>query len=251
MAPAAQGSAPPPSGIQEPAAPGPVRGYLLAVLRYLNAKWVAWFDDNGLGEPEIYYTLILAGKTHPSNCRQPGGLHRIAVEHDHPNAYYCPLDPYDPTDPARPLGASDSDNGMIILPVTTLQRLWSRIRAGGGNGDFALALVLAHEFGHHVQHELAIHWFEKFPVPIPVFTGANKELIADCLAGTFMATRHLPEALGTAAVDQAFAAVATMGAPQTADGYGSGPERRRAFLLGAAGDGARSGPQACLAEYWK
>ncbi len=251
MKPAVQGSTPPPSGIQDPAASGPVRGYLLAVLRDLNATWVDWFDENGLGEPEVYYTLILAGKTHPSHCREPASRHRIAVEHDHPNAYYCPLDPYDPSDPASPLPAGDSDNGMIILPVTTLQRLWSRDRAAGGTGDFPVAMVLAHEFGHHVQHELAIHWFEKFSVPIPVFTGANKELIADCLAGAWMATRYVPESLGPAAVDKAFAAIATMGVPQPGAGYGSLTERRRAFLLGAGGSGTGSGPQECLTLYWK
>ncbi|MBJ2121313.1 neutral zinc metallopeptidase [Arthrobacter sp. MSA 4-2] len=194
--------------------------------------------------------MIREGKTHPSNCRNPRTRHRIAVEHDHPNAYYCPADPYDPGDPTGTLGISDSDNGMIILPVTTLQRLWDADRGAGGTGDFAVALVLAHEFGHHVQDELAIHWFEKFAVPIPEFTGAHKELIADCFAGAWAANSQAPSSLDAPAVDQALASVAAMGARQPGAGYGSGRERREAFLLGAAGKGSTSGPQACLTAYW-
>ncbi len=250
LTPAPPGRVPPPSGIDAPAVPATVRAYLLAVLRDLNRKWVAWFDGNGFGKPEVYYTIILEGKTHPSNCRNPAILHRIAVEHDHPNAYYCPVDPYDPVDPTGPLGTSDSDNGMIILPVTTLQRLWDADRGSGGNGDFALALVLAHEFGHHVQDELAIHWFEKFQVPIPEFTGAHKELIADCFAGAWAASWQAPGSLDAPAVDQALASVAAMGTIRSGVGYGSGWERREAFLLGAAGKGSTSGPQACLSTYW-
>ncbi|WP_294568209.1 neutral zinc metallopeptidase [uncultured Arthrobacter sp.] len=227
-----------------------MRAYLLTVLRDLDRKWTAWFDENGFGKPEVYYTMIREGKTHASNCRNPRTLHRIAVEHDHPNAYYCPADPYDPGDPTGALGTSDSDNGMIILPVTTLQRLWDADRGAGGTGDFAVALVLAHEFGHHVQDELAIHWFEKFAVPIPEFTGAHKELIADCFAGAWAASWQTPGSLGAPAVNQALASAAAMGARQPGAGYGSGRERREAFLLGAAGKGFASGPQACLTVYW-
>ncbi|MHA7145978.1 neutral zinc metallopeptidase [Arthrobacter sp. TmT3-37] len=223
-----------------------MHSYLLGVLRDLDTQWSAWFDDNGLGEPVVYYTLIPPGRTHSSHCRDPHTSHRITVEHDHPNAYYCPVDPYDPDDPANPRHAGDSDNGMIILPVTTLQHLWSAGSTTGSAGEFAVALVLAHEFGHHVQHELALHWFEASSNPVPVFTGANRELIADCLAGTWLSTRYLPEALGSAAVHGAFAAVAAMGVAQSATGYGSGQERRDAFLLGAAG----GRPGDCIAAYW-
>ena len=251
MDPALQGGAAPPSGIRYPAATGQVRAYLLAVLRALDAAWVAWFEENGLGEPEVYYTLIPPGRTHPSHCAAPGSTHRLTVEHDHPNAYYCPADPHDPADPEGPSGTSDSDNGMIILPLTTLLRLWSGDRSTGGDGDLAVALVLAHEFGHHIQHELALHWFEKFADPIPAFTGANRELIADCLAGTWMATQYAPRYLDGSAVDRAFSSVAAMGVPQPGAGHGTARDRRAAFLLGTSGGGSRTGPEACLEAYWK
>jgi hypothetical protein len=58
---------------------------------------------------------------------------------------------------------------MIILPVTTLQRLWDADRGAGGTGDFAWPCGARPRIRHHVQDD-GYHWFEKFSVPVPEFS---------------------------------------------------------------------------------
>ncbi len=79
--------------------------------------------------------------------------------------FYCPSD------------------GKVYLDVAFFDELTRRF---GAPGDFAKAYVIAHEFGHHVQHLLGIDaGVRRSPA-----TGANSasvalELQADCLAGAW------------------------------------------------------------------
>ena len=47
--------------------------------------------------------------------------------------------------------------GSLILPVTTFSEMWSGDILNNPNkaaGDFAAAIVTAHEMGHHAQNEI-------------------------------------------------------------------------------------------------
>ena len=65
----------------------------------------------------------------------------------------------------------------VYLDMTFFQELKNRF---GAAGDFAQAYVIAHEFGHHVQHSLGIDEQVKSRED-----GIKLELQADCLAGVW------------------------------------------------------------------
>ena len=108
--------------------------------------------------------------------------------------HYCPLD----------------EN--IYLDVDFFRDLSDRF---GAPGDFALAYVVAHEFGHHVQHLMGITTqvsAEQRANP----TGANElsvrlELQADCLAGVWAFTTYERRLLETGDLEEGLNAAAAVG----------------------------------------
>jgi predicted metalloprotease len=59
----------------------------------------------------------------------------------------------------------------IVLPAVFFERLWQN------DADAAVAVVIAHEWGHHVQRSLGMFSGDYFSI--------QTELQADCLAGVF------------------------------------------------------------------
>lgn len=108
--------------------------------------------------------------------------------------HYCPLD----------------EN--IYLDVDFFRDLRERF---GAPGDFALAYVVAHEFGHHVQHLMGITAqvnAEQRANP----AGANElsirlELQADCLAGVWAFTTYERRLLETGDFEEGLNAAAAVG----------------------------------------
>lgn len=108
--------------------------------------------------------------------------------------HYCPLD----------------EN--IYLDVDFFRDLRNRF---GAPGDFALAYVVAHEFGHHVQHLMGITTqvnAEQRANP----AGANElsirlELQADCLAGVWAFTTYERRLLETGDFEEGLNAAAAVG----------------------------------------
>ena len=62
-------------------------------------------------------------------------------------------------------------NRSMLLPAAFFEQLWQ------GDGDAAVTLVLAHEWGHHVQRVLGLFNGAYFTI--------QTELQADCFAGDF------------------------------------------------------------------
>lgn len=108
--------------------------------------------------------------------------------------HYCPLD----------------EN--IYLDVDFFRDLRNRF---GAPGDFALAYVVAHEFGHHIQHLMGITTqvnAEQRANP----AGANElsirlELQADCLAGVWAFTTYERRLLETGDFEEGLNAAAAVG----------------------------------------
>jgi hypothetical protein len=97
-------------------------------------------------------------------------------------------------------------------------------------GDFAPVVVLAHEWGHHVQTLLGA-------APGP---GTASELQADCLAGAYAADAGRRGLLDPGDVTEAVALAAAvgdpLGLPQDAPGaHGSNDDRITAFMRGYLG----------------
>jgi predicted metalloprotease len=78
------------------------------------------------------------------------------------NAYYCPLD------------------GAIYVDPVLMEEI------GEMFGPFAAAVVIAHEWGHHLQDQRGLLG-ESITVSLTDLTSLQTELQADCLAGTWAA----------------------------------------------------------------
>ncbi|SFP69130.1 KPN_02809 family neutral zinc metallopeptidase [Parafilimonas terrae] len=148
------------SGYQDPDDPGDtLKQYMDVVLTSANEVWTDQF--NKMGRQYTEPTLVLFTGQTQAGC----GLASSAT-----GPFYCPSDQ------------------KVYIDLSFFNELTNRF--GAEKGDFAMAYVLAHEIGHHVQHQLGItdkvdgmrqHLSE---------TGYNKlsvklELQADFLAGVW------------------------------------------------------------------
>lgn len=232
---AASGAAPPQSGTEVPTQQA-VEAYLAERLKEADAVWSAFFMQMRLSEPKVSY-IIVTPESGPfkSNCPD------LVVQHDTPNAYYCDKDE-----------ASAGYSGTIYLPVTTMQRMWTGNifgRESVQKGDFAAAILTAHEFGHHVVYELAEQYGQARP------TGKWAELIADCMAGAWATSAYYRGGMGPGDFEEAVAALAAIGDMTRGDDPHGTPEgRTNALLTGYNGIPNRyppGAPAACTETYWK
>jgi uncharacterized protein len=107
--------------------------------------------------------------------------------------FYCPLDE------------------RVYIDLSFYNELEKRF---GAKGDFAQAYVIAHEIGHHVQHQLGID--EKSRSARGSQKGAEGnsvrlELQADCFAGIWAKNSNDRKILDVGDIDEALAAAAAIG----------------------------------------
>ena len=235
-----------PTSQVDPSNPYPytVEQYLDYIIGDLDHEWSPWFVQNGFAEPYVSIAKIEPGTSVHSQCfAQP-------VPSDAPNAWYCDED----------IGTYKGapNNGSLLLPVATFQKMWTGDLFGQGSktvGDFAAAIIVAHEFGHHVQAELkrqfnAASTNGQIADPNP----PNKELIADCFAGNWMASAYYTGLLTDTDFDEAVSALVAIGDPAPGGTHGTPPQRRQALLTGyhgLPGVTAAGAPDACIKTYWK
>jgi Predicted metalloprotease len=236
---AAEGDAPPRLNLGGPPSLEEVEEFLVAVIEDADVVWTEWFLASGLQEPVLEYVVV-----QPDDAPWVSECRPIVMESDTANAYFCALDG-SPDENGDPVGA-------IMFGAETMQGLWTGNAFGipiDVSGDFGAALVVAHEFGHHITWELGtqLEWAE--PGHVMWF-----ELMADCFAGNWTATAYAKGALETGDLEEAGAVLAVIGdAPGTVD-HGSAEQRLEAFLLGYEGDGDEWGPgnpNACISTYWR
>lgn len=206
--------------------------YLTWTVSRLDAHWTAWFLAQGLSEPQVQLLIVRPGESGVTSCGN------TLVTDTTDNAYYCSTD-------ANGVGA-------IWLPVTTFQQMWVGnvfSRTGGVPGDYAAGIITAHEFGHHVQDELYRQWQARgYDVVELVTENKNSELIADCFAGSFMASDYYGQTLEAGDFDEAEKALSLIGDTQPGAEYphGSSEERVAALEIGYNA----SSPMQCVQTYW-
>ena len=234
------GAAPPQSEVTGTVYPYTVTSYVEWIITKLHTMWTEWFVQNDFEAPQVYYRIIQQDET-PYVMSCPGGP--ASVPHDYPNAFYCSSDPYVDL-------RGTTEDGLIILPVTALQRMWTGEVLGRTSkqaGDFAAAIIVAHEYGHSVQDELAIQWEKYYPGEVLEFTGSNKEAIADCFAGVWMNTAYYDGTLEPGDFEEGVAALNAVGATQPGSSHPTSTQREAALKLGYnSGD-----PMQCVDGYWK
>jgi uncharacterized protein len=221
--------------------------YLDAVVQNNDIFWTQYFRDSGFREPMVSYAIVMPGETYTSKCPDFGGG-QLTVVHDTPNAFYCPLD-----EPNR------GYLGTIILPVTTMTKTWTGDIFGKPSqqaGDFATAIITAHEFGHHMVDEMRVQFSQREGSEIPAPTWKYNELIADCMAGVWAA-----DAYATGVIDEqndmkeAVAALQAIGDHDyVSEGHHGTPEERAEALItgykGIQGVTQPGDPVACIRTYW-
>ncbi|HEU4410078.1 MAG TPA: neutral zinc metallopeptidase [Polyangiaceae bacterium] len=202
-----------------------------------NAKFAACVETNvqsfwkrefaHSGEPYRPATLVFFTDQTSSGCGEASAA---------TGPFYCPADQ------------------KVYLDLGFFRDLSARFHAKGG--DFAEAYVIAHEYGHHIQHLLGIEakvrkLQQKHPKSKNRLS-VKLELQADCFAGVWGHAAYEKGKVEKAEIEQALDAAAAVGddrlqkqaygrvAPETFT-HGSSSERQRWFKLGMAeGD-----PAAC------
>ncbi|MFT3927958.1 MAG: neutral zinc metallopeptidase [Myxococcales bacterium] len=157
--------------------------------------------------------VLFRGST-PSGC----GLGQAAM-----GPFYCPRDQ------------------KVYIDLSFYRELKQRF---GAPGDFAQAYVIAHEIGHHVQHQLGLDRNVSGAQRVGAGSGAVRlELQADCLAGVWSNATKQRSLLEPGDIDEAMGAAAAIGddrlqrestgtvSPESWT-HGSSEERQRWFRRG-------------------
>jgi uncharacterized protein len=191
--------------------------FLTSVTKDADTYWTEQFAAAGLPEPRVSYGWIPAGQTASSAC---GPL-------DDSAAAYCPGDD---TIYISEQFASNIYNGSLDHALPGSSQGFGRTY-----GDFAVAYIVAHEYGHQIQDELGL--FQQGSSTMAL------ELQADCFAGTWANNASEEDRLDDGDVQEALDAALAVGDFDTANpGHHGTPEQRReAWLTGfESGD-----PSAC------
>jgi uncharacterized protein len=202
---ASQANAFTPSGEQ----PQNVEQFLTSVTTDVDAYWTKAFEGAGLPEPRVGYHWIGAGQTADSACGAGMGDSAAA---------YCPADD---TIYISEKFATNIAQGSLdrVLPGSSQG-------FGGTYGDFAVAYIVAHEYGHQVQDELGL--FER---GLPT---VNLELQADCYAGTWANSAYEENRLEDGDVREALNAALAVGDfdADNAGHHGTPEQRAQAWNTG-------------------
>jgi predicted metalloprotease len=176
----APGSAVQPGGTLQPQSD--TDEFLAYVVADIQDFWAATFRESGRDYPETRLVLFDGGTQ--SGCGPASSA---------TGPFYCPADQ------------------KVYLDLGFFDELQSRFGAQGG--DFAIAYVVAHEFGHHVQTVLGVsEAVQQQAAGDPARRNdlsVRQELQADCLAGVW--ARSAASDLEPGDIEEALSAASAVG----------------------------------------
>jgi predicted metalloprotease len=179
-------------GTKDSAQPENMEQFLSAVTKDVDTYWTKTFKDSGLPEPRVSYKWIPAGQTAASACGDADGTLGDSA------AAYCPGDD---TIYISEKFATDIYNGALDQALPGSSQGYGRTV-----GDFSVAYIAAHEYGHQVQDELGL--FQKYGQQLPTMAF---ELQADCYAGTWAKSAYKENRLEDGDVQEALDAALAVG----------------------------------------
>lgn len=195
-------------GSADDAQPETVDQFLTAVTKDVDAYWTTVFKDSGLSEPRVRYDWIPAGQTAASACGDESGTLGDSA------AAYCSGDD---TIYISQKFATDIYDGALDQALPGSSQGYGRTV-----GDFAVAYIVAHEYGHQIQDELGL--FQRYGNQLPTMAF---ELQADCYAGTWANSAYRDNRLEDGDVQEALdAALAVGDFDATNPGHHGTPEQR-------------------------
>jgi uncharacterized protein len=186
--------------------------FLTGVLKDVDGYWTKQFADAGLPEPRVSYDWIQAGQSAQSSC---------GAQNSQSAAAYCQGDDTiyvgDQFADGIYSGALDPD-----LPGASQGY-------GSAVGDFAVAYIVAHEYGHQVQTELGA--YDQYGNSRPTM---DFELQADCYAGNWAKSAADRNELDDGDVQEALDAALAVGDFDTANPghHGTPDQREQAWRTG-------------------
>ena len=179
-------------GSKDSAQPKNMEEFLTGVIKDVDAYWTKVFKDSNLPEPKVSYKWIPEGQTAASACGDADGTLGDSA------AAYCQGDD---TMYISLKFATDIYNGTLdqVLPGSSQGY-------GRTAGDFSVAYIVAHEYGHEVQDELGL--FEKYGNQLPTMAF---ELQADCYSGTWAQSAYKENRLEDGDVQEALDSALAVG----------------------------------------
>ena len=201
--------------------------FLTAVTQDVDTYWTKQFKDAGLPEPHVNYAWIPAGQTAASACGDEDGTLGDSA------AAYCSGDD---TIYISEKFATDIYDGALDQALPGSSQGYGRTV-----GDFSVAYIVAHEYGHQIQEELGL--FEKYGNQVPTMAF---ELQADCYAGTWAKSASDANKLEAGDVQEALDAALAVGDFDASNpGHHGTPEQR----ADAWNTGFESGDPAACNQY--
>ncbi|MDA0182928.1 neutral zinc metallopeptidase [Solirubrobacter phytolaccae] len=212
-------------GSAQEAQPTTMTDFLTGVTQDVDAYWTKVFAEQGLPEPRVTYQWIPAGQSAASACTDSsGGTSGDDI------AAYCSAD--------DTISISEAFASKIYDGELNHALPGSSQGYGGTAGDFAVAYIVAHEYGHQIQDELGL--FDKYGSQLPT---SAFELQADCYAGTWAKSAYDENRLEDGDVQEALDAALAVGDFDAGNPghHGTPEEREQAWSTGfESGD-----PSAC------
>jgi predicted metalloprotease len=182
--------------------------FLTAVTKDVGAYWTKTFAAADLPAPSVDTKWIPAGQTVASACGDEDG--RLGDD----AAAYCPGDD---TIYISEKFATDIYDGALDQSLPGSSQGY-----GGTVGDFSVAYIVAHEFGHEIQDELGL--FQQAGESVPTM---GFELQADCYAGNWAKSANDEGRLEDGDVQEALDAALAVGDFDTGNpGHHGTPEQR-------------------------
>ena len=205
-------------GSRDGAQPKNMEQFLTAVTKDVDAYWSKTFKASGLPEPTVSYKWIAAGQTAASACGDENGTLGDTA------AAYCPGDD---TLYISEKFATDVYDGALDQALPGSSHGYGRTI-----GDFSVAYIVAHEYGHEVQDELGV--FDRYGGQLPTMAF---ELQADCYAGTWANSAAQDGRLEDGDVQEALDAALAVGDFDTANPshHGTPEQREQAWKTGFDG----------------
>src|SRR3954452_3177862 len=173
--------------------------FMTEVVDDVAQMWTTKLTSEGQSAPQVRYHWLAPGESVTTGCGDTT---------NDKTAEYCPKD------------------DTIYLSQQLAVTLWEGGFQGSGGtqqqrvGDFAVAVAIAHEFGHNVQNELDLPG-----------TVLQHEDHADCLAGVWANAAYYQGILDPGDPEEAVDAMTAAGSKPGRD-HGTSQERAQAFLLG-------------------
>jgi predicted metalloprotease len=207
--------------------PATMEQFLTAVTKDVDTYWTEVFEASGLAVPRVTYNWIPAGQTAASACGDASGTLGDSA------AAYCMADD---TIYISQQFASDIYTGALDDALPGSSQGYGRTI-----GDFSVAYIVAHEYGHQIQDELGL--FQQYGAALPT---AGFELQADCYAGTWAASAYQENRLEEGDLQEALDAAMAVGDFNAGSpGHHGTPEQREAAWY----SGFQSGDPAGCSEY--